>query len=96
MEIDWRGDKPFMEFDGSNGQAIAEAMSSYRETREIFVNPNHSGAALSLSQRYVQHEGQPETHDRWRVPVGYSINIRDGEVIDSAGRVQDYEELTKL
>lgn len=87
-----------MQYDGSNGEMIAAAMTEAKnvgvadgDRKTIIVNPDHTGPALSLSQRWPN--GQT-IGDRWRVPVGYWINPHSGECRDRAGTPQDWGALT--
>lgn len=98
MSDEWTPGEPWIQYSGSNGTAIAERMTNARgrnvpddERKEIFVNPEHSGPDLSLSQRWPNGT---VVADRWRVPVGYWINPASGECADKAGRPQDWDALT--
>ena len=98
----WAPDLPWMEFDGSNGEAIAAAMTeeSHNKTDDpdlyitIFVNPNYTGSSLSMSQTWPNTDqiGQ----DRWRVPLNYWINTDTGEVRDPQGTAVDWDTLVAM
>lgn len=91
-----------IEFNGSNGQTLADALNEARnrgrtieedDQSAILVSPTFPGPALSLDERW--YDGQI-TPDRWRIPVGYFLEPDTGEVTNADGVVQDYEELIKL
>lgn len=94
----WAPGAPWMQYDGSNGEAIAAAMTEQRyavgpedERKSVLVNTDHEGPALSLSQRWPNGT---VFADRWRVPVGFWVNPASGECRDAAGVLQDFDALT--
>jgi hypothetical protein len=100
-EPTWTPEAPWMQYDGTNGEAIADAMtqaSRWNTTEDqqvtIFVNPSYTGPSLSMSQTFPNTDqiGQ----DRWRVPVGYFINPDTGEVRNADGIPQDWDALVAM
>jgi|ERR1041384_979750 hypothetical protein len=100
-EPTWAPELPWMQYDGFNGNAMASAMTELANqgTTEdqqytVFVNPNYEGPSLSLSQTFPNTDqiGQ----DRWRVPVGYWLNTRTGEVRDEQGTAIDWDTLVAM
>lgn len=85
-----------IEFTGSNGSEIASAMVKFMSERRNTVIQIEANEEVSpdLSLDQVYEDGQ-RSSDRWRVPVGHSINIATGEVLDSDNVVQDYAQLAK-
>lgn len=83
----WTPGPEWIAYDGSNGEDIAAAMST--NGRDVIVNPDHQGPALSLSERRTQ-----VLNDRWRVPAGYYINPTTGECRNADGVPQDWDALT--
>jgi hypothetical protein len=81
-----------IKFDGTNGQAIAEALSVSRKRP---VEPKLKGTSLSLDMLYGEGEEQQRREDTWRVPVGYTIDTDTGEVTDENGKSADYADLIK-
>jgi hypothetical protein len=111
MTVVWELGRPFVTFTGDNAQEIADEMSDYLAQSQakvdnplvskVVLNPEHSGKSLSLSQMWPDHTdgetGEPViVHDRWRVPVGYRIDVRGGEVQDSNGVPQDWNDLVQM
>lgn len=99
-------DPNFMTFDGSNGGDIAAQMTLVLNERrpremgrvEVFVNQEIS-PSLSLSQTFAARTPGDEVQtavDRYRVPVGYTINVRSGEVFNADGEIQDYADLIQM
>ena len=98
---EWNPDAPWMQFDGSNGEEIAAAMtqaSRWNTTEDqrvtIFVNPSYTGSSLSMSQTFPNTDqiGQ----DRWRVPPNYWINPETGEVRNEEGTAMDWDDLVAM
>lgn len=92
----WNPGPEWTKYDGSNGEAIAAAMTKGRaahagggQRSAIVVNTDHQGDALSLSE-----ERTTVLPDRWRVPVGYWINPTTGECRNAEGVPQDFDALT--
>lgn len=86
----------FVKFDGENGQGVAEAMAEGMGV-QIIISPS-SGSHLSLGQSWPTKTADEEpqvVHDRWRIPVGHSVNVRTGEVVDEDGVVQDWDTLER-
>ena len=81
-----------IEYTGSNGEEIASSMMAFNDNITIEVNDEDTGSDLSLNQVYS--DGQVG-RDRWRVPLGYSLNVRTGAVFGPDMAVQDYEQLAK-
>ena len=96
MAVELVDGKPIIEFTGGNGSEIATAMTEYmRQVRnsEITIQVGElSGSDLSLDQLY---DDGHLAKDRWRVPMGYRINVATGEVLNSSLIPQDYAEITK-
>jgi hypothetical protein len=100
-EPTWNPELPWMQYDGTNGEALASAMTEANnkdtikeEWITIFVNPNYEGSSLSLSQTWPNTEqiGQ----DRWRVPQGYWLNTNTGEVRNQDGVAVDWDTLVAM
>lgn len=90
---------PILKFTGKNGAQLASELTvlanrkvTKGHTTQIVVNENHTGKSLSLSQVFDDGQVVP---DRYRVPVGMSLNTETGEVLNDEGVAQDYEDLIK-
>ncbi len=95
--IEWRGDKPFVRFDGTNDNTIAGSMTHFmgkQKKAEITIVVNSTAKKpndmLVLDQVYA--DGQIG-YDRWRVPLNAWINVRDGGVVGDDGEPADYADL---
>jgi len=92
-----------IEYDGSNGAAIADALTEVRRRNDVLnntnytdrieVNQNYKGDALSLDQ--ITPDDQ-RLADRWRVPRGYTLDTETGAVFDADGVPQDYARLVEI
>lgn len=94
-----------IEFDGTNGEEIANglqsaiharAKQSFQADTTVIVNKNYHGSSLSLSKVYGQGDGAQTREDMWRVPVGFTLNTATGEVTDKDDRVWAHEDLVEL
>lgn len=89
-----------IKYDGNNGAEIADALTPHvtNHLSRVIVNPLHKGDDLSLSQDFPAREGElfaQTAHDRWRVPLGYEIEVTTGQVFNPDGQIMDYVDLTK-
>lgn len=82
-----------IEYDGSNGPEIVAALGETVSSRELQISETYGGDALSIDLLYPDGQVSP---DRWRVPVGYSLDTETGQVTNKEGVPQDYDTLVQV